>query len=205
MRAVLATVDAIGKSVILLDEFEKSFNAGAVSGSGDSGTSSRLFGTLLNWLSEKTSTSFMVATCNNFMLLPPELIRSGRFDEKFFVDLPTKRERMDIFKVIIAKYNRDPEKFKLEELAIKSELLTGAEIDVAVQEAMLYAFDDKMREFTDKDIVRILRKTTPYAKIHEDQLRDLRNNIKGKLQPASKVYGGDENDTDNLMRELSIE
>src|SRR5690625_4743665 len=101
MRKAIETAEAISPSILWIDEIEKGL-AGTNS-SGDSGTSTRIFGTLLTWMQEKTDPVFVVATANNIEALPPELLRKGRFDEIFFVDLPTRTERKEIFKIHIEK------------------------------------------------------------------------------------------------------
>lgn len=101
MREMIKTVESIGKCVILIDEIEKALSNSAVSGSGDSGVSSRIFGTFLSWLNDRKNPAFIVATTNNHTLLPSALIRKGRFDQLFWVDLPTADERREIFNVLL--------------------------------------------------------------------------------------------------------
>ena len=106
MRKAIQTAEAIAPSILWIDEIEKGFSG--LSSTGDSGTTSRIFGHFLTWMQEKEKPVFVIATANNISILPPEMLRKGRFDEIFFVDLPTHRERVEIFKVHLAKRLKDP-------------------------------------------------------------------------------------------------
>ncbi len=146
MRKAIKTAEAVSPSILWIDEIEKGF--GGASSSGDSGTSMRIFGTFLTWMQEKTKPVFVVSTANNISNLPSELLRKGRFDEIFFVDLPTKNEREDIFRLHLKKRLTNEE--VCEEISITEELLSnladltegfvGAEIEQAVIAALFEAF-----------------------------------------------------------------
>jgi len=125
-----------------IDEIEKAF-ASASSDSADGGLSQRMFGTLLSWMQDHRAPIFLIATANNLAQLPPELMRKGRFDEIFFVDLPGPKEREAIFCVHLKKRNRDKAKFDLPRLTAASEGLSGAEIEQAVISGMYAAFAEK--------------------------------------------------------------
>ena len=148
---------------------------------GDSGTSSRIFGQFLTWMQEKTNPVFVIATANNISSLPPELMRKGRFDEIFFADLPTKRERKEILKVHIKKRLIDPEvigSFQLtdevlESLAIKCEGFVGAEIEQLVIDALFEAFADD-RSITLQDFERAIVNTVPLSVTQAEQIRAIR-------------------------------
>ena len=122
-------------------EIEKSLNRSAVNGAGDSGTSSRSFASLLSWLSDHKTPVFVVATSNDHTRLPTEFIRKGRWDDLFWIDLPSQPERMQIFDVLLKRYNRDSSKYNLKRLSDKTEGFTGAEIEQAIIGAMYSKFD----------------------------------------------------------------
>jgi SpoVK/Ycf46/Vps4 family AAA+-type ATPase len=149
----------------------------------------RVFGSILSWMQEKTKPVFIVATANNIELLPPELLRRGRFDEIFFLDLPTKSEREEIFKVHIRKRGRDPKKFEIGRLADESEGYVGAEIEQAIIDAMYIAFNDleqPSREFTTQDVMEALAKLIPLSKSQKEIINALREwMIEGRAQSAS--------------------
>ena len=167
MREVIKTVESVGKCVLLIDEIEKSLSNSAVSGAGDSGVSSRIFGTFLTWLNDRTNPAFIVATTNNHTLLPPALIRKGRFDQLFWVDLPTADERKEIFNVVIKKYNRDPRNFAINTFVAGSKQFTGAEIEEVFKDAMYKAFDQG-EEVSDTYVTEGLSEFIPFAKSHKD-------------------------------------
>lgn len=135
IRTAIRTAEAIAPSILWIDEIEKGFSG--TGSSGDSGTSTRVFGTFLTWMQEKTKPVFVIATANNIHSLPPEMLRKGRFDEIFFVDLPTRKERMDIFKLHINKRIKDEkvagnfavDQTVLEHLAGMTEGFVGAEVE----------------------------------------------------------------------------
>src|SRR5206468_11885663 len=126
--------------VLWLDELEKGFAGTQSSAFSDGGTTSRVFASFLTWLQEKTSAVFVVATANDISQLPPELLRKGRFDEIFFVDLPAVEERREIFGIHLAKRGRDAGQFDLDALVAGSENFSGAEIEQAVISALYDAF-----------------------------------------------------------------
>ncbi|MGI8591174.1 MAG: AAA family ATPase [Nakamurella sp.] len=180
MRNALRTAEAVAPCVLWIDEIEKGFAAGA-SGTGDSGTSARVFGTFLTWMQEKTSAVFVMATANNISLLPPEFLRKGRFDEIFFIDLPTTVERKVIFSLHIrARLVAGP---ALGELSVDDALLdplvaltegySGAEIEQAVISACFDAFDGR-RALTAEDLSRAITHTVPLSITQAEQIAALR-------------------------------
>ena len=140
LRKALRQIEAMSPAILWVDEIEKAF-ASAASQSTDGGLSKRMFATLLTWMQEHREAVFLVATANDIQALPPELLRKGRFDEIFFVNLPGEEARKAIFKIHLAKRKRDPEKFDLEKLAKKSDGYSGAEIEQAVLSALHEAFE----------------------------------------------------------------
>lgn len=202
MREIIKTVESIGKCVILIDEIEKSLSNSAVSGSGDSGVSSRIFGTFLSWLNDRKNPAFIVATTNNHTLLPPALIRKGRFDQLFWVDLPTAEERKEIFSVVIKKYNRDPKDFSLKTLVSGAENFTGAEIEEVFKDALYKAFDSG-EEVKDNHVMEVLAEFIPFAESHEEDLKQMRRHAQGKLVMVTQK-GDPIADVQKNMRKLSI-
>jgi SpoVK/Ycf46/Vps4 family AAA+-type ATPase len=142
IRKVIKTAEAIAPAVLWLDELEKGFSGTGSSNFSDGGTTSRVFGSFITWLQEKTSPVFVIATANNVHQLPPELLRKGRFDEIFFCDLPAAEERKQIFGIHLHKKKRDPAQFDLDQLATASPEFSGAEIETAVIAALYDAFDE---------------------------------------------------------------
>ncbi len=148
LRAALQQANAIAPVVLWIDEIEKAF-ASAAAQSTDGGLSQRMFGTLLTWMQEHTAPVFLVATANNIEALPPELLRKGRFDEIFFVDLPGPEARRQILTIHLRKRKRDPSRFDLEALVEASDGFSGAEIEQAIMSAMHRAFADKAEPTTE--------------------------------------------------------
>lgn len=180
MRRAIATAEAVSPSVLWVDEIEKGLS-GAKS-TGDSGTSARIFATFLTWMQEKTKPVFVIATANDISGLPPELLRKGRFDEIFFVDLPTAKEREKIFELHLKKrlindsVNKDiiiDDKL-LSDLSAKTEGFVGAEIEQAVIDALYEAFFEK-RGLQTKDLFKAINSTVPLSTIQREQIASLRN------------------------------
>ena len=177
------TVDSIGRCVILIDEIEKYLNVSATSGAGDSGTSSRSFGTLLSWLSDRNNPAFVIFTSNNHLALPVELIRKGRFDELFWIDLPDERERRDVINVVINKFKRNVSKFDINELVRRTADFTGAEIDNVFKDAMFAAFSEG-KEVDQSYLVKEIMALTPQSKINAEAIEAMRARVEGRLKPA---------------------
>jgi AAA+ superfamily predicted ATPase len=156
-RRALSLVETIAPCLLWIDEMEKAFAAGGM----DGGTSQRVVGHGLSWMQEKKQPVFVIGTANNIMSLPPEFLRRGRFDEVFFLDLPSATERQEIFQVHIEKRRRSSRMFDLETLSAVSEGYVGAEIEQAVIDAMYQAFNDNGRDFTTGDIIKPLRDRCP--------------------------------------------
>lgn len=180
MRKAISTAEAISPSILWIDEIEKGFSG--LNGSGDSGTSSRIFGQFLTWMQEKTAPVFVIATANNISGLPPELMRKGRFDEIFFVDLPTSRERKEIFKVHLNKRltsSRVLGDFEinddvLERLANQCDGFVGAEIEQLVIDGLFEAFaNDRAVQF--EDFERAIKNTVPLSITQAEQIRAVRD------------------------------
>jgi SpoVK/Ycf46/Vps4 family AAA+-type ATPase len=173
-RQMIKLAEAIAPCVLWIDEIDKAFGNINSGSDGDSGTSRRVFGSLITWMQEKTSSVFIVATANNVAILPAELLRKGRFDEIFWLNLPTERERQEIFKVHLLRLRpsrwRD---FDLVKLARSTENFSGAEIEQVIIDGMHRAFGDR-RDFETEDIARAIAQTVPLAAIARPQIEGLK-------------------------------
>ncbi|MCH7225019.1 AAA family ATPase [Haloferula sp. A504] len=184
LRSVIQTAEAIAPCVLWIDEIEKGFSGSQSSGSTDGGTSSRVFGSFLSWMQEKTKAVFVVATANDVSKLPPEFLRKGRFDEMFFVDLPDSRERAAIWDIVIAKYGRKPTDFDTVVLARACEQFTGAEIEAVFIDALHEAFAEGAEPSERKHIVTGIGNTVPLANLMDGQIAALRHWAKGRAREA---------------------
>ena len=172
-RQAIRLAEAIAPSILWIDELEKGFSGIQSSTFSDAGTTARVFGTFVTWLQEKTSPVFVISTANNIAALPPELLRKGRFDEIFFVDLPKKPEREEIFAIHIRKRRRDPAQFDLDKLAAAAEGFSGSEIEQAVISALFDAFDAR-QELTTQGILASVEETVTLAQTMEEEINALR-------------------------------
>ncbi|WP_338552778.1 AAA family ATPase [Paenibacillus sp. KS-LC4] len=179
MRKAIKTVEAISPSILWIDEIEKGFSG--MTGSGDSGTSNRVFGTFLTWMQEKTKPVFVIATANNIHALPAEMLRKGRFDEIFFVDIPTYKERKDIFRLHIVKRLKSPKSvgdFQLTDehldlLAGMTEGYVGAEVEQIVISAMFEAFSED-RSIQLEDFRKAIQTMVPLSVTQAEQIQGIR-------------------------------
>jgi AAA+ superfamily predicted ATPase len=185
VRKMIEIAEALSPCVLWVDEIDKAF-AGAQS-SGDSGTTSRVLATFITWLSEKTSPVFVVSTANNIELIPPEILRKGRFDEMFFLNLPTREEREAIFEVHLKKYRPDSIKnFQIPLLGQLSKEFSGAEIEQVVIDAMRLGFNED-REFNNEDILVSIQNCVPLARTRSKELDQLKSWAEsGNVISASK-------------------
>jgi SpoVK/Ycf46/Vps4 family AAA+-type ATPase len=167
LRQMINVSETLSPCILWIDEIDKAFTNNE--NNGDSGTSNRVLGTFISWLSEKSKPVFVVATANNIDLLPLEIIRKGRFDEIFFLDLPKKQEREQIFKIHVGNFRPNSwQSFDYEKLAQLSESFSGAEIRQSIIEAMHHAFYEK-REFTTEDICLAIHELIPLANLESHQ------------------------------------
>lgn len=185
IRRALAVAESVAPAVLWMDELDKAFSGARASGQSDGGTTARVLGTFLTWLAEKTSSVFVVATANDISSLPPELLRKGRLDEIFFVDLPGEDERREILAIHLKKCGRDPAAFRVEELAAASAGLSGAEIEQALIDGLFEAFAAGT-ELTDDHIARALRQTIPLARTMEEEITRLRAWARGRTRAAGR-------------------
>ena len=188
IRRAIATSEAVAPCVLWIDEIEKGLSGTQSSGSTDGGTTARIFSTLLTWMQEKVAPVFVVATANDISQLPPELLRKGRFDEVFFVDLPNEEDRKSIFSIHLKKKNQSPENFGLDKLAKESIGFNGAEIEECVNEAMFAAYTENT-DAPKLQIIHLLnaiRDTVPLSKTMRDQIDFLRKWAKSRAKQAGK-------------------
>jgi hypothetical protein len=184
-RQMIQLAEALAPCILWIDEIDKAF-AGA-DGRSDSGTTSRVFGTFITWLAEKTSPVFVVATANNIQSLPPELLRKGRFDEIFFVGLPSTEERKAIFEVHLNHLRpHNLAAYDLERLAYETPDFSGAEIEQSLIEAMHLGFSQN-RDFTTDDVLESASQIVPLARTAQDQVNFLQEwAASGKARLASR-------------------
>jgi ATP-dependent 26S proteasome regulatory subunit len=184
MRKAIRVAESVAPCILWLDELEKGLSGTQSSGSTDGGTTARVFSTFLTWLQEKTVPVFVVSTANNVEALPPELLRKGRFDEIFFIDLPSKDERAEIFKIHLRKRKRDPEKFDTAALAEATPGFSGAEIEQLLVEALFDAFDAE-RDVNMEDLFKAARSTVPLSMTMREKIAYLRDWAETRARKAS--------------------
>ncbi len=184
VRKAIAVAESVAPAILWIDEIDKAFAGSQASGMMDGGTSARVFGTFLTWLSEKTAPVFVVATANDISHLPPELMRKGRLDEIFFIDLPGVEERRDIFRIHLQKRKRKPETFDLETLVAGSAGFSGAEIEEAIVSSLFDSFASR-EELTTAHLLGALRETVPLSKTMDEQIGRVRRWSEGRARPAS--------------------
>ncbi len=175
IRQALRVAEAASPCVLWIDEIEKGLAGSGGSGDLDSGTTQRVFGTILTWLNEVSKPVFVVATANNLANLPPELKRKGRFDEIFFVDLPEFESRKEILTLHIRNREEDAlAGINIDELARKSEGFTGAELENVVKDAVFFAFNDGNRPLTEQDIIEEINRLNPMSESMSNEIEAMR-------------------------------
>ncbi|MDX2216091.1 MAG: AAA family ATPase [Oculatellaceae cyanobacterium bins.114] len=184
-RQMIQLAEALAPCILWIDEIDKAF--AGLDGRGDSGTTSRVFGTFITWLAEKTSPVFVVATANNIQALPPEMLRRGRFDEIFFVGLPTQEERKAIFAVHLTRLRpHNLKSYDLDRLAYETPDFSGAEIEQMLVEAMHIGFSQN-RDFTTEDVLEAASQIIPLARTAQEQIQALQDwAASGKARLASR-------------------
>jgi SpoVK/Ycf46/Vps4 family AAA+-type ATPase len=188
IRIALRLAESVSPCVLWLDELEKGLSGLGSSDRSDAGTAARVFGSFLVWMQEKTAPVFVIATSNDISSLPPELLRKGRFDEIFFIDLPNLEERQEIFSIHMAKRHRDPVKYDMVGLSRDTEGFSGAEIEQAVISALYDAFEAE-RELTAEDLRRNIRQTVPLSQTMKERITALRNWARTHARLASADEG----------------
>lgn len=184
LRKAIRVAESVAPVVLWIDEIEKGLSGMGSSGMTDSGVTARIFGALLTWLQEKTAAVFVIATANRIESLPPELLRKGRFDEIFFIDLPLPDERREIFEIHLRRRKRDAARFDLHELARLSEGFSGAEIEQAVVEGLYHAFGEG-KELEQSHLAAAIQETLPLATTMKEDIARLRDWARTRTRPAS--------------------
>jgi ATP-dependent 26S proteasome regulatory subunit len=184
MRKAMRIAESIAPAVLWVDELEKGLSGIGSSGVSDSGVTARVFGSFLTWLQEKTAPVFVVATANRIDSLPAELLRKGRFDEIFFIDLPTAVERAQIFGIHLRRFGRNPDKFNVEDLARRAEHFSGAEIEQVIVSGLYAAFAEGV-ELEQRHMLPTLAETMPLAVTMREDIARLRDWARTRTRPAS--------------------
>lgn len=182
LRQALSQAESMAPVILWIDEIEKAF-ASASSSSADGGLSKRMFGTLLAWMQDHRHPIFIIATANDISALPPELMRKGRFDEVFFVDLPNSASREQILSIHLQRRNRDPDQFDIRSLAAMAKEFTGSELEQAVMSGLFAAFSENA-ELEDRHIASEIQKTKPLAILMKERITELRNWAKNRCVSA---------------------
>ncbi len=202
IRRAIKVAESVSPVVFWVDEIDKAFRGSrGSSASTDGGTSARVFSTFLTWLSEKKEPVFVVATANDISMLPPELLRKGRFDEIFFVDLPSFAERKEIFRVHLSKRKMNPDEFNLDVLSQTAAGYSGAEIEEAVISAMFDIFYEKEKLTTER-LVASLKQAVPLSKTMSENIDELRKWADGRARAATSAEVAKEPGTDKRKLEI---
>jgi SpoVK/Ycf46/Vps4 family AAA+-type ATPase len=200
VRRAIQTAESIAPCILWLDEMEKGFSGLGSSGMTDGGTTARVFGTFLTWLQEKKTPVFVVATSNNVSQLPPELLRKGRFDEIFYVDLPSKDERKEIVKIHLEKRKREPGAFDLEKIAQGTHGFSGSEIEEVIVSGLYDAFN-RDEELKQEHLEQVIQTMIPLSQTMEEQIKGIRDWAKLRARRASNIHWEEEAGT---VRKLEL-
>jgi hypothetical protein len=184
LRRAIRVAESVSPAVLWIDEIEKGLAGSAGAAVTDSGVSARVFGSLLTWLQEKTAPVFVVATANRIDALPPELLRKGRFDEIFFIDLPSSAERREIFRIHLSRRKRDPAAFDLDALSMASAGYSGSEIEQAVIAGLYYAFAEGT-ELRQGHVMKAVQEAFPLSSTMGEEITRLREWARNRTRPAS--------------------
>jgi SpoVK/Ycf46/Vps4 family AAA+-type ATPase len=186
LRQALEIAESMAPVVLWIDEIEKGFSYSQFSDA-DSGLSKRIFGNFLTWLQEKKEMVFVVATSNDILSLPPEILRKGRFDEIFFVDLPDFRERKEIFIIHLKRRNKNPDDFNIDRLAEETKGFSGAEIEQTIISALYSAYSGS-GNLTTELILEEIENTRPLSVMVKEKIEDLRRWARERSIPAGKDF-----------------
>lgn len=189
MRKALSVAEGVAPAILWVDELEKAL-AGAAGGGGDSGVSSRVFGSLLTWMEEKEKPVFVVATANDISRIPPELLRKGRMDEIFFVDLPNPQERAEILMIHLTRCQRDPAEFDIAEVVRNTEGFSGAELGEVVNNALYGAFAEAEKRLLTKHLIEAAKEIIPLSRSRRSDIETLRQWASQNCRMASAPAAG---------------
>jgi len=185
LRRAFKVIEAIGRCVLWIDEIEKALQ-GATSGAADGGVSSDALGAVLSWMQDRSGEAFVIATANDVASLPPELMRKGRFDDVWFIDLPTLAERDAILAAALKTYGREKKAIAIRVVTAACEGFTGSEVAELVPDALFAAFSDGAREINADDLLESARNVTPLAKTAAEKIGKLREWAVGRARPATR-------------------
>jgi ATP-dependent 26S proteasome regulatory subunit len=204
MRKVINTAEAVAPSILWMDELEKGLSGSASSGVSDGGTTARVFGTFITWLQEKDQPVFVIATANDVSQLPPELLRKGRFDEIFFVDLPTAAEREEIIKIHLRRKGRSPEYFDVPKIVAAMSAFSGSEIEQAIVSAMYDVYDEYRgeKDIDTESIIQSAQEIIPLSYTMKEKIDALREWAKTRARRASEAASHD--DDSSVVRRLEL-
>jgi len=188
IRRAIRVAESVAPCVLWADELEKGFAGMGGGGVSDGGTTARVFATFLTWMQEKTKPVFLVSTANDVSSLPPELLRKGRFDEIFFIDLPGAAEREEILRIHLAKRKRDPKKFRVKAVAERAIGFSGAELEQVVIASLHAAFDAE-RELTANDLLKEADTQVPLSRMMSEEIDELRNWAQLRARPSAERKG----------------
>ncbi len=200
IRRAIKTAESVAPCILWLDELEKGLSGTQSSGQSDGGTTARVFGTFITWLQEKDSPVFVIGTANNVKQLPPELLRKGRFDEIFFVDLPSREERRAIVEIHIKRRRRDPANFDIDALVDATDGFSGSEIEQVVISALYDAFD-KDEEINDEYLLQGVEETVPLSRTMQEEIASMRDWAKSRARLASRAVELEDRDA---VRKIDI-
>jgi len=195
IREAIKTTEAVSPCILWIDEIEKGLSGSQSGGSSDGGTSTRVFGTVLTWMQEKTSPVFVIATANDISQLPPEFLRKGRFDEIFFVDLPSQPERAEIFQIQLDRFGWNDSSLDLEQLSKESEGFSGAEIEQAIVSARFDVFSERAGGMATENILSSLKQTVPLSRTMGDRIDTLRRWAAHRARRASSLPPSNSSDS----------
>jgi len=206
IRNAIKLAESVSPCILWIDEIEKGVSGVRSSGSTDGGTSSRVFSTFLTWMQEKEAPVFVVATANDYASIPAEFLRAGRFDEIFFVNIPNRTEREEIFAVQLVKKGYDSKDFDIEDLAHMTEKYSGAEIEKSIDKAMLVGFAEDKRPITTKDIKKAIKAFKPLAEMRGDEFEGMSEWADANCVSASEIEVGvgKENLGINCSKEIDL-
>jgi len=191
IRKCIRTAEAVAPSILWLDELEKGFSGTQSSGQSDAGTTARVFASFITWLQEKESSVFVIATANDVTQLPPELLRKGRFDEIFFVDLPAASERRDIVDIHLQKKGRDPAQFDLDAVMAATQGFSGSEVEQVVISALYDAFE-LGEELSTEGLMKSAKEIIPLSLTMKEGLDHMREWARTRARKASGGVGSGE-------------
>lgn len=198
MRQAIKIAESVAPSILWLDELEKGFSGTGSSNMSDGGTSARVFGSFITWLQEKTAPVFVLATANNVSQMPPELLRKGRFDEIFFVDLPAAAEREDVMRIHLRKRGRNPEDFDIRSLGDAMQNFSGSEIEQVVVSALYDAFEQE-KPLSTEHLLQSTFETVPLARTMKEEIEAMREWARVRARRASTTQVEHEDSTDRRI------